>query len=74
VVTLEDSGRVGGVGAAVAQELRDAGVSAPVHTIGLPQRFLEQGKRAEVLADCGLTAPEVTRQIRDVVPPRRRPR
>src|SRR6266536_3607834 len=74
VVTLEDGGRVGGVGAAVAQELRDAGVPVPVHTIGLPQRFLEQGKRAEVLADCGLTAPEVTRQIRDVVTPRRRPR
>jgi 1-deoxy-D-xylulose-5-phosphate synthase len=67
VVTLEDSGRVGGVGAAIAQQLRDAGVPAPVHTIGLPQRFLEQGKRPEVLADCGLTAPEITRQITDLV-------
>jgi 1-deoxy-D-xylulose-5-phosphate synthase len=74
VVTLEDGGRVAGVGAAVAQELRDAGVPAPVHNIGLPQRFLAQGTRAEVLADCGLTAPEVVRQIKDLVTPRRRPR
>jgi 1-deoxy-D-xylulose-5-phosphate synthase len=74
VVTLEDGGRVGGVGAAVAQELRDTGVSVPVHIIGLPQRFLAQGKRAEVLADCGLTAPETARQIRKLVTPRRRQR
>ena len=73
VVTLEDGGRVGGVGAAIAQELRDAGVPAPVHTVGLPQRFLAQGTRAEVLADCGLIAAEVTRQIRVLVTPRRSP-
>src|SRR5262249_4249060 len=71
VVTLEDGGQVGGVGAAVAQELRNAGVTAPVHNIGLPRRFLEQGTRAEVLADCGLTAPEVTRQISELLTPRR---
>lgn len=69
VVTLEDNGRVGGVGAAVAQELRDDGVPAPVHSIGLPQRFLEQGKRAEVLADCGLTAPETAARIKDLLTP-----
>lgn len=67
VVTLEDSGRVSGVGACVAQSLRDAGVDVPVHTIGLPQRFLKHGTRAEVLADCGLIAPEVTRQITDLL-------
>jgi 1-deoxy-D-xylulose-5-phosphate synthase len=73
VVTLEDSGRVGGVGAAVALKLRDDAVAVPVHTIGLPQRFLEQGTRAEVLADCGLTASEVTSQIRGLVTPQRSP-
>ncbi len=70
VVTLEDNGRVGGVGAAVAQSLRDAGVGVPVHTVGLPQRFLKQGTRAEVLADCGLIAPEVIRQINELLAPR----
>jgi 1-deoxy-D-xylulose-5-phosphate synthase len=74
VVTLEDGVRVGGVGAAVAQELRNAKVAAPVHTIGLPQRFLAQGKRAEVLADCGVTAPGTARQIRELVTPGRRQR
>jgi 1-deoxy-D-xylulose-5-phosphate synthase len=73
VVTLEDGGRAGGVGAAVALKLRDEGIAAPVHAIGLPQRFLEQGTRAEVLADCGLTAPEIASQIRILVTPQRSP-
>lgn len=73
VVTLEDGGRVGGIGAAVALKLCDDGVAAPVRTIGLPQRFLEQGTRAEVLADCGLTVSEVTRQIRGLVTRQRSP-
>ena len=37
VVTVEDNGRVGGVGAAVAQALRDAEVDTPVRTLGVPQ-------------------------------------
>ncbi len=74
VVTLEDGGRVGGVGTAVAQALRDDQVPAPVHAIGLPQRFLQQGTRAEVLADCGLTAPQVARQIKTIITPQRRSR
>jgi 1-deoxy-D-xylulose-5-phosphate synthase len=55
VVTVEDNGRVGGVGAAVAQDLRDAGVDVPVRNLGLPQEFLDHGKRADILAAAGLT-------------------
>jgi 1-deoxy-D-xylulose-5-phosphate synthase len=59
VATIEDNVRVGGFGAMVAQEFRDALLDVPVTNFGLPKRFLPQGKRAEVLADCGLTAAEV---------------
>src|SRR5207237_1086107 len=50
VVTVEDNGRAGGFGDAVARLLRDAGVDTPVRTFGLPQEFLEHGKREEILA------------------------
>jgi 1-deoxy-D-xylulose-5-phosphate synthase len=55
VATVEDSGRVGGFGAALAQRLADEAVRSPVINIGIPQRFLDHGSRAEVLAECGLT-------------------
>jgi 1-deoxy-D-xylulose-5-phosphate synthase len=63
VVVVEDGIRTGGVGAAVSQLLRDANVEVPVSNIGVPERFLDQGKRAEVLAQCGLTSQDISRTI-----------
>ncbi len=67
VVVLEDGIRTGGVGAAVSQAMRDAGIDVPVRNMGIPERFLDQGKRAEVLVYCGLTAQEVSRQVVEAV-------
>lgn len=63
VVVLEDGVRAGGVGAAVTQSLQDAGVDTPVRCLGIPARFLDQGKRADVLSECRLTAQDVSRAI-----------
>ncbi|MFL6139982.1 MAG: 1-deoxy-D-xylulose-5-phosphate synthase [Frankiaceae bacterium] len=67
VVTLEDNGRVGGCGAAVAQALRDAAVDTPLRDFGIPQRFLHQGKRDEVLTDIGLSAQELARRVTEAI-------
>jgi 1-deoxy-D-xylulose-5-phosphate synthase len=67
VVTLEDNGRVGGVGAAVALLLQDNDVDTPVREYGIPQRFLAQGKQAEVLAEVGLTARGIARLVVEAV-------
>ncbi|MCW2584958.1 MAG: 1-deoxy-D-xylulose-5-phosphate synthase [Frankiales bacterium] len=67
VVTVEDNGRVGGVGATVSQALRDADVDVPARDLGITQQFLEHGSRAEVLADVGLTAQEVARKVVEAV-------
>ena len=67
VVTIEDNGRVGGCGAAVAQALRDAGVDTPLRDFGIPQRFLDQGKRDEVLAAVGLSAQELARRVTEAI-------
>ncbi|MGW9440968.1 1-deoxy-D-xylulose-5-phosphate synthase [Streptomyces sp. NPDC055607] len=67
VVTVEDNSRVGGVGSAVAQALRDAGVDVPLRDFGIPPRFLDHASRAEVLAEIGLTAPDVARQVTGLV-------
>ncbi|WP_327681601.1 1-deoxy-D-xylulose-5-phosphate synthase [Kitasatospora sp. NBC_00458] len=67
VVTVEDNGRVGGVGAAVAQALRDAGVDLPLRDFGIPQEFLDHASRPEIMAEIGLTAPDIARQVTALV-------
>ncbi|MFF8424254.1 1-deoxy-D-xylulose-5-phosphate synthase [Streptomyces sp. NPDC016566] len=59
VATVEDNGRAGGAGSAVAQALGDAGAPAPVRVFGLPQRFLAHGSRSEILESAGLTAARI---------------
>ncbi|MFJ3582485.1 1-deoxy-D-xylulose-5-phosphate synthase [Streptomyces sp. NPDC090127] len=63
VAVVEDGVRTGGVGAAVGQALRDAGVDVPLRTFGIPEQFLAHAKRGEVLADLGLTPVEIAGNI-----------
>ncbi|SDS81979.1 1-deoxy-D-xylulose-5-phosphate synthase [Actinopolymorpha singaporensis] len=63
VVSLEDSGRVGGCGAALGLALSDARVGTPLHVAGIAQRFLEHDKRPQLLAEMGLGAQDLARDI-----------
>uniref|UniRef100_A0AAU2UYB0 1-deoxy-D-xylulose-5-phosphate synthase n=1 Tax=Streptomyces sp. NBC_00003 TaxID=2903608 RepID=A0AAU2UYB0_9ACTN len=63
VAVVEDNIRTGGVGWAVGQALRDAGVDVPLRGFGIPEQFLAHAKRGEVLADIGLTPVEVAGRI-----------
>ncbi|MFJ4883185.1 MULTISPECIES: 1-deoxy-D-xylulose-5-phosphate synthase [unclassified Streptomyces] len=63
VAVVEDNSRAGGVGSVVGQALRDASVDVPLRTFGIPEQFLAHGKRAEVLADIGLTPVEIAGRI-----------
>jgi 1-deoxy-D-xylulose-5-phosphate synthase len=67
VVTVEDGIRVGGVGSAVAQALRDADVPVPLRDYGVPRRFLDHAKRARLLAALGLTAQDLAREVSGLV-------
>ncbi len=63
VVTVEDNGRVGGVGSMVAMALRDAGVATPLRDFAIPQEFLDHAKRAQILAAIGLNAQDISRAV-----------
>ncbi|MGW5733695.1 MULTISPECIES: 1-deoxy-D-xylulose-5-phosphate synthase [Streptomyces] len=63
VGVVEDNSRASGVGAAVALALGDADVDVPVRRFGIPEQFLAHAKRAEVLADLGLTPVEIAGRI-----------
>ncbi|MCI1641050.1 MAG: 1-deoxy-D-xylulose-5-phosphate synthase [Actinomyces sp.] len=54
VVTVEDGVLEGGFGWAVRDALSESGV--PVQTLGIPRRYLEQGRRSALQAELGLDA------------------
>lgn len=67
VVTIEDNGVVGGVGAVLLQTLAEAGVHTPVRLHAIPQDFLDHAKRAAILDRIGLSAASIALQaVHDV--------
>jgi 1-deoxy-D-xylulose-5-phosphate synthase len=64
VVTAEDGVRTGGVGTRLAQRLAEAGSSSRVRVLGLPDDFLPQGTRRELLARHGLDAAGLVEAVR----------
>ncbi|WP_328660443.1 1-deoxy-D-xylulose-5-phosphate synthase [Streptomyces sp. NBC_00334] len=63
VAVVEDNSRAAGVGSAVALALGDAEVDVPVRRFGIPEQFLAHAKRAELLADIGLTPVDIAGRI-----------
>ena len=63
VVTVTDSGRHGGFGAALTDALRAAECDVPQRDLALPQEFLAHGNRSDVLASVGLTVQDVARRV-----------
>jgi 1-deoxy-D-xylulose-5-phosphate synthase len=55
VVSVEDNGRVGGVGSCLLQLLNDEGVTTPFRVKAIPQEFLPHAKRGQILERIGLT-------------------
>jgi 1-deoxy-D-xylulose-5-phosphate synthase len=67
VAVVEDNGRAGGFGDAVARLLRDHDVDVPVKTFGLPQEFLTHGVREQILEAAGLSPQHLARQLTEAV-------
>ncbi|MCB1768274.1 MAG: 1-deoxy-D-xylulose-5-phosphate synthase, partial [Candidatus Competibacteraceae bacterium] len=65
LATLEDNAIAGGAGSAVSECLARRGISIPILHLGLPDRFVEQGERAELLVECGLDVDGVLQQLTD---------
>ncbi len=64
LVTVEEGCIQGGAGSAVMEALAQAGIVRPVLQLGLPDRFIEHGDPARLLALQGLDAEGIERSIR----------
>ena len=65
LVTIEENVIAGGAGSAVNECLHHHGVRIPVLNLGLPDRFVEQGRHDELLAQCGLDAAGIVEAVRN---------
>ena len=63
LVTIEENVLSGGAGSAVNLFLQAQRILMPVLNLGLPDRFVEQGTREELLALCGLDAKGIGESI-----------
>ena len=63
VFTVEEHSTIGGLGDAVADVLMGV-VNCGFHKIGVPDQFGQSGKAADVLKECGLTAPQIAANIK----------
>jgi 1-deoxy-D-xylulose-5-phosphate synthase len=68
LVTIEENAVAGGAGEAVNEHLTAAGLPPARLNLGIPDRFIEHGERAELLAECGLDAEGIRRAILRLAP------
>jgi len=68
LVTVEENALQGGAGSAVAELLHARGAATALLQLGLPDRFIEQGSREELLAQCGLDPEGIERSVRERLP------
>jgi 1-deoxy-D-xylulose-5-phosphate synthase len=63
LVTVEEGCLMGGAGSAVMEALQAQGMTTPVLHLGLPDRFVEHGDPAKLLAMCGLDAEGIAASV-----------
>jgi 1-deoxy-D-xylulose-5-phosphate synthase len=64
LVTIEESAVQGGAGSAVAECLAARAIVAPLLQLGLPDRFVDHGDQAQLLASVGLDGAGIAAAVR----------
>jgi 1-deoxy-D-xylulose-5-phosphate synthase len=69
LVTLEEHQVMGGAGSAVCEALNALGIEKRVLLLGLPDRFIEHGDPAKLLASVGLDREGILKSVAGALPP-----
>ena len=67
LVTVEENVVSGGAGSAVLEALERMGLQSTVLQLGLPDRFVDHGDPASLIAEVGLDAPGIGESIRKFI-------
>jgi 1-deoxy-D-xylulose-5-phosphate synthase len=63
LVSIEENALIGGAGAEVARALESSGLRTPLLRLGLPDRFIDHGDSALLLAEIGLDDAGIVRSV-----------
>ena len=64
IVTVEDGTIMGGFGSAVLEFMSDHGYAASIKRLGVPDKFIEQGKNEELHRECGYDAEGIIKTVK----------
>jgi 1-deoxy-D-xylulose-5-phosphate synthase len=64
LVTVEENAVLGGAGSAVAEALAGRAIATPLLQLGLPDRFIDHGDQAQLLASVGLDKAGIVAAVR----------
>ncbi|MDD3877682.1 MAG: 1-deoxy-D-xylulose-5-phosphate synthase [Bacteroidales bacterium] len=67
VITVEDGVITGGFGSAILEFMNDNNYSSKVLRLGIPDRFIEQGKVSELHAECGFDTEGIVKTIKTII-------
>ena len=62
-ISIEEHSIEGGLGTRIAEFFADEGIKAGLKRIALPCRFIEHGRREQILTRYGLTSEEIVKEI-----------
>ena len=65
LVSVEENSLIGGAGAEIARCLEENSCTTPLLRIGLPDHFVDHGDPGVLLAEAGLDAPGIEKQIHE---------
>ena len=69
LVSLEENALIGGAGSEVARVLHEAGSTVRLLQLGLPDRFIDHGDQAQLLAEVGLDPASILKRIEEAYRP-----
>jgi 1-deoxy-D-xylulose-5-phosphate synthase len=67
LVSIEENAVIGGAGSEIARSLEQQGLTTPLLRLGLPDRFVDHGDQAQLLAENGLDAKGIVASVRNFI-------
>ncbi len=67
IITVEDGALRGGVGEAITAVINNLGSQTKVHSLGVPDQFIDHGTPAELYAECGFDADGILALAKEIL-------